>query len=70
MQLKTQKSGIHFSIYWDTLTKSGRKNAAVLITISSKKEFEYNGKVIPSVTHQYDTEVAWENLALEATSRG
>ena len=41
-----------------------------MIVIVSKKEFEYNGKVIPSVTHQFDTGAAWENLALEATSRG
>ena len=42
---------------------------SVLIVVVSKKEFEYNGKVIPSVTHQFDTGAAWENLALEATSR-
>jgi hypothetical protein len=29
-----------------------------------------NGKAIPSVTHQFDTGAAWENLALETTSRG
>jgi nitroreductase len=40
-----------------------------LIVVVSKKEFEYNVKVIPSVTHQFDTGAAWENLALEATSR-
>ena len=62
---------------WNTLfnlledfNKIWAKNAAVLIVIVSKKEFEYNGKVIPSVTHQFDTGAAWENLALEATSRG
>jgi nitroreductase len=49
--------------------KSWAKDAAVLIVVVSKKEFEYNGKVIPSVTHQFDTGAAWENLALEATSR-
>jgi nitroreductase len=49
--------------------KSWAKNAAVLIVVVSKKEFEYNGKVIPSATHQFDTGAAWENLALEATSR-
>jgi nitroreductase len=46
------------------------KNAAVLIVVVSKKEFEYNGRVIASVTHQFDTGAAWENLTLEATSRG
>jgi len=37
------------------LNKIWAKNAAVLIVIVSKKEFEYNGNVIPSVTHQFDT---------------
>jgi nitroreductase len=50
--------------------KSWAKDAAVLIVVVSRKEFEYNGKLIPSVTHQFDTGAAWENLALEATSRG
>jgi nitroreductase len=48
--------------------KSWAKNAAVLVVVVSKKEFEYNGKVIPSVTHQFDTGAAWENLSLEASS--
>jgi len=52
------------------LNKIWAKNAAVLIVIVSKKEFEYKGKVIASATHQFDTGAAWENLALEATSRG
>ena len=62
--------------YWNSLfillvdsNKSWAKDAAVLIVVVSKKEFEYNVKVIPSVTHQFDTGAAWENLALEATSR-
>jgi nitroreductase len=50
--------------------KDWAKNAAVLIVIISKKEYEYNGRVFPSVTHQFDTGAAWENLALEASSRG
>jgi len=32
------------------------------------KNFEYNEKY--SITHQYDAGAAWENLALEASSRG
>jgi nitroreductase len=50
--------------------KDWAKNAAVLTVVISKKEFEYNGRVLPSVTHQFDTGAAWENLALEASSRG
>src|ERR1051326_658724 len=49
--------------------KSWAKDAAVLIVVVSKKEFEHNGKVIPSVTPQFDNGAAWENLALKATSR-
>lgn len=41
-----------------------------MIVVVSKKEFEYNGRILPSVTHQFDTGAAWENLALEASSRG
>ena len=44
------------------------KNAAVLVVVISRKNFEYNEK--PAITHQLDTGAAWENLALEATSRG
>jgi nitroreductase len=50
--------------------KEWAKNAAVLTVVISKKEFEYNGRVLPLTTHQFDTGAAWENLALEASSRG
>jgi len=43
------------------------KSAAVLVVIISKKTFDHNGK--PSKTHTFDTGAAWENMALEATSR-
>ena len=61
--------------YWnnlfDLLVESNKvwaKNAALLVVVISNKNFEYNGKF--SITHQYDAGAAWENLALEATSRG
>lgn len=44
------------------------KNAAALVVIISRKNFEYNEK--PSITHQFDAGAAWENLALEACNRG
>ena len=44
------------------------KDAAVLVCMISRKNFEYNEKF--SITHQFDAGAAWENLALEATSRG
>ena len=48
--------------------KAWTKNAALLVVVISGKNFEYNEKY--SITHQYDTGAAWENLALEASSRG
>jgi nitroreductase len=44
------------------------KDAGVLVVVISRKNFEYNEK--PSITHQFDTGAAWENLALEASIRG
>jgi nitroreductase len=61
--------------YWNKLfdllaepNKIWAKNAALLVVVASNKIFEINGKF--SMTHKYDTGAAWENLALEATSRG
>jgi len=60
--------------HWDRLfnlladfNKSWAKDAAVLVVIISGKNFEHNGS--PSLTHQFDTGAAWQNLALEATAR-
>ncbi len=60
---------------WDKLfnlmvefNQSWAKHAAALAVVISKKTFEHNGK--PSETHQFDTGAAWENLALEAETRG
>jgi nitroreductase len=60
--------------YWNKLfdllaeaNKIWAKNAALLVVVASNKNFETNGKF--SITHKYDTGAAWENLALEATSR-
>ncbi len=61
--------------HWDRLfnlmvefNQGWAKDAAVLVVIISRKNFEHNDK--PSVTHQFDAGAAWENLALEAASRG
>jgi nitroreductase len=61
--------------YWNKLfdllaepNKAWAKNAAVLVVVTSNKNFEHNGKF--SITHQYDTGSAWENLSLESSSRG
>jgi len=61
--------------HWDTLfhllvegNQAWCAKAAVLGLIFSRKTFEHNNK--PSKTHTFDTGAAWENLALEGTSRG
>jgi len=61
--------------HWDRLfnlltdgNKIWTKNAALLVVVVSRKNFEYNEK--PARTHQFDAGSAWENLAIEASSRG
>ena len=61
--------------HWKTLfglmgefNQSWTKNAAVLVVVVSKNTFDLDGK--PSRTHSFDAGAAWENLALEATTRG
>jgi len=61
--------------HWDRLfnllvdaNKIWAKNAALLVVVISRKNFEYNEK--PARTHQFDAGSAWENLALEASSKG
>jgi nitroreductase len=63
------------TVHWDKLfnllaepNKVWTKNAAVLIVVVARKNFENNEKY--SITHQFDAGAAWENLALEASSRG
>ena len=48
--------------------KTWAENAALLTVVISRKNFEFNEK--PARTHQFDAGSAWENLALEASSRG
>ncbi|HEY7695718.1 MAG TPA: nitroreductase family protein [Nitrososphaeraceae archaeon] len=43
-------------------------NSSLLVVVISRKNFEHNEK--PARTHQFDAGSAWENLALEAFSRG
>jgi len=61
--------------HWDKLfnlmvefNQSWTKNATALVVIISMKNFEHNNE--PSITHSFDTGSAWENMALEASSRG
>lgn len=61
--------------HWDRLfgllvdfNKSWAKDAAALAVVVSKKTFDYNGQ--PNTAYQFDAGAAWQNLALEAASRG
>ncbi len=61
--------------HWDRLfnllaegNRAWAKNSSLLVVVISRKNFEYNEK--PARTHQFDAGSAWENLALEAFSRG
>ncbi|HJT47531.1 MAG TPA: nitroreductase family protein [Nitrososphaeraceae archaeon] len=63
------------TVHWDKLfnllaepNKVWTKNAAVLVVVIARRNFEHNEKY--SITHQFDAGAAWENLALEASSRG
>ncbi len=61
--------------HWDTFfnllvdgNKMWAKNAAALVVVISRKNFEFNEK--PTITNVFDTGAAWENLALEGARRG
>ena len=43
-------------------------DASALVVVVSRKNFENNGQ--PSLTHQFDTGAAWENIAIQAVSQG
>jgi len=61
--------------YWQTffdllaeLNQIWAKNAAILIVVISKTTFDHSEKY--ARTHTYDTGAAWENLALQGSSKG
>jgi len=61
----------HWDKFFDLMMEGNQgwaKNAAVLVVVISRKNFEHNDK--PSKTHHFDTGSAWENLAIEGSSRG
>ena len=65
------RSTEHWEKFLGLLADSNKiwaKDAAVLAAVVSHQNFEYNDK--PSITHQFDAGAAWQNLALEAASRG
>ncbi len=63
----TQNWGVFFDLLAEG-NKTWAKNAAVLVIVISRKNFEHNEK--PSRTNMYDTGAAWENLALQGSIKG
>lgn len=60
----------HWNKLFDLVAEPNKvwaKNAALIVVVVSNKYFDINGKY--SITHQYDAGAAWENLALEASTR-
>jgi len=69
--LYAKRNTPHWDKFFDLLidfNKGWCAKAAVLGLVASHKIFEKNNK--PSTTHSLDAGAAWENLALEGTSRG
>ena len=65
-----KRNSEHWNRFFNLLMEANKvwaKNAAILVVVISRKNFEFNEK--PAVTHQFDAGSAWENLALEASSR-
>lgn len=61
----------HWALFFELLgdfNKLWCAQAAVLVLFISKKTFDHNGE--PSATHSFDTGAAWQNLALQAASKG
>jgi nitroreductase len=61
----------NWDVFFDLLAGGNKvwcRNAAVLVVVIARKNFEVNEK--PSRTNVYDTGAAWENLALEGSRRG
>jgi nitroreductase len=61
----------HWERFFNLLVEGNKvwaKNAVALVVVIARKDFEFNEK--PARTYQFDIGAAWENLALEATSKG
>ena len=66
-----KKNTAHWNKMFNLLgdwNKQWCKNAAALVVIIARKNFEHNNQ--PARTYALDTGAAWENLALEGTARG
>lgn len=69
--LYAKRNSKNWFIFFDLLAEGNKvwaKNAAVLVVVISRKNFEHNEK--PSITHVFDAGASWENMALEGARRG
>ena len=69
--LYAKRATQNWDVFLDLLVESNKvwaKNAAVLVVVISRKNFEHNER--PSRTNMYDTGAAWENLALQGSLKG
>ena len=67
--LYAKKDTPHWDKFFNLLVEfnqSWAKNAAALVVILSRKNFEHNNKL--SRTHNFDAGAAWQNMALQGTS--
>ena len=61
----------HWEKFLDLLVEGNQgwaKDAAVLVVVISRSNFEKDNK--PAKTHVFDAGAAWENLAIEGSTRG
>lgn len=66
--LYAKRESGYWDLYFDLLVQANKewcKNAAVLVVVVSRTDFEFNEK--PSRTHSFDAGAAWENLALQGS---
>lgn len=67
----TKRNSANWDDFFDLLIDFNKQwctDASALVVVVSRKNFEHNGQ--PSITHQFDTGAAWENLAIQAVSQG
>jgi len=69
--LYTHRNSEHWNTFFNLLVAGNQawaKNAAVLIVVISRNNFEHNDK--PARTHTFDAGSAWQNLALQTAENG
>lgn len=66
--LYAKRESSYWDLYLNLLVQANKdwcKDAAVLVVLFTRNNFEYNEK--PSRTHSFDAGAAWENVALQGS---